>query len=80
MFHVTAKFRKSLAARSGIQELKTPYHVAQANGACKRFIGSLRRECLDHMLIYDGKHLQRLVQEYTAYYNQERPKQEISPV
>jgi len=68
----------AMAASSGIQELKTPYRVPQANGACERFMGSLRRECLDHMLIYDGKYLQRLVQEYTAYYNQERPHQGIS--
>ena len=63
----------AMAANSGIQELKTPYRVPQANGGCERFMGSLRRECLDHMLIYDGKYLQCLVQEYTAYYNQERP-------
>jgi putative transposase len=59
----------AVAANSRIQELKTPYRVPQANGVCERFMGSLRRECLDHMLIYDGKYLQRLVQEYTAYYN-----------
>jgi len=40
-------------------------------------MGSLRRECLDHMLIHHGKHLQRVVQEYTAYYNRERPHQGI---
>jgi putative transposase len=43
------------------------------NGVCERFMGSLRREYLDHMLIHDGRYLQLVVQEYTAYYNQERP-------
>ena len=65
------------AAGSGIQELKTPYRTPCANGICERFMGSLRRECLDHILIYDGKHLQRVVQKYTNYYNQERPHQGI---
>jgi len=40
-------------------------------------MGSLRRECLDHVLLHDGKHVQRVVREYTAYYNQERPHQGI---
>ncbi len=40
-------------------------------------MGSLRGECLDHILIHDVKHLQRVVQKYTNYYNQERPHQGI---
>ena len=40
-------------------------------------MSSLRRECLDHVLFHDGKHVQRVVREYTAYYNQERPHQGI---
>ena len=40
-------------------------------------MGSLRRECLDHTLILHGKHLQRVVKEYTNYFNQERPHQGI---
>jgi putative transposase len=40
-------------------------------------MGSLRIECLDHTLIHQGKHLQQVVKEYTAYFNQERPQQGI---
>ncbi len=32
---------------------------------------------MNHILIYDGKHLERVVMEYTAYFNQERPHQGI---
>jgi transposase InsO family protein len=67
----------AVAVSSGIQELKTPYRTPRANGICERFMGSLRRECLDHVLFHDGKHVQRVVREYTAYYNQERPHQGI---
>ncbi len=67
-----------VAAGSGIQELKTPYRSPRANGICERFMGSLRRECLDHILIYHGQHLQRVVQEYIVYFNQERPHQGIN--
>jgi putative transposase len=65
------------AVSSGIKELMTPYRTPQANGVCERFIGSLRRECLDHILFYDGRHVQRIIREYIAYYNQERPHQGI---
>jgi len=66
-----------VVAGTGIKELKTPYRTLQANGICERFIGSLRRECLDHILIHDDKHLERVVKEYTIYFNQERPHQGI---
>ena len=65
------------AAADGIKELKTPYRTPQANGVCERFIGSLRRECLDHILIRDDQHLERVIKEYTSYFNQERPHQGI---
>jgi len=37
-----------VAATSGIEILKTPYHTPRANAICERFLGSVRRECLDH--------------------------------
>jgi transposase InsO family protein len=67
----------AVAVGSGIKELKTPYRTPQANGMCERFMGSLRRECLDHTLIHHGRQLQRVVNEYIVYFNQERPHQGI---
>jgi transposase InsO family protein len=67
----------AVAASSCIKELKTPYRAPRANGICVRFMGSLRRECLDHTLILQGRHLTRVVKEYTTYFNQERPHQGI---
>ena len=67
----------AVAFGSGIKEVKTPYRTPQANGICERFIDSLRRECLNHVLIRDDKHLGRIVTEYTAYFNEERPHQGI---
>lgn len=40
-------------------------------------MGSLRRECLDHMLILNEPHLQRIVREYGVYFNRIRPHQGI---
>jgi transposase InsO family protein len=67
----------TVAVSSGIKELKTPYRTPQANGICERFMGSFRRECLDHVLIHDDKHLERVTTEYTTYFNQKRPHQGI---
>jgi transposase InsO family protein len=67
----------AVADATGIKELKTPYRTPQANGICERFMGSLRRACMDHILIHDQNHLRQVVNEYTAYFNQERPHQGI---
>jgi len=57
--------------------LKTPVRTPQANAICERFIGSLKRECLDHMFILHRRQLHRIVQEYKGYYNHSRPHQGI---
>ena len=67
----------AVAAGSGIQELRTPYRAPRANGICERYMGSLRRECLDHSIIFHERQLKRVVREYTHYFNQERPHQGI---
>jgi len=66
-----------VAALSGIAILKTPYRAPKANAICERFMGSLRRECLDHMLILSPSHLQRTLVGYVAYFNRARPRQGI---
>jgi putative transposase len=40
---------------SGIEILTTPYHAPRAIAICERFLGSVRRECLDHLLILHEK-------------------------
>ena len=66
-----------VAATSGIKILKTPYHTPRANAICERFLGSVRRECLDHLLILQEKQLQRVLRAYVQYFNQARPHQGI---
>ena len=67
----------AVAVGSDIKELRTLYRAPRANGVCERFMGSLRRECLDHTLIFHGRRLTRVAREYTNYFNQERPHQGI---
>ena len=43
------------------------------DGIAERLIGTLRRECLDQMVIFSEPHLRRILSVYVAYYNQTRP-------
>ncbi len=60
-----------------IEILRTPVRAPRANAYCERFIGSLRRDCLDHILILSEKYLRHVVQEYVSYFNEDRPHQGI---
>ncbi len=66
-----------VAVGTSIEVLKTPYRAPKANAVCERFLGSVRRECLDHMLLVGEKHLYRIVKEYVGYFNRARPHQGI---
>jgi putative transposase len=66
-----------VAATSGIKILKTPYQAKRPNAICERFLGSVRRECLDHVLIFHEKHLHRILLAYVEYFNRARPHQGI---
>jgi putative transposase len=61
-----------------IEVLRTPIRAPRANAYGERFIGSLRRECLDHILILSEQQLRRLVNEYVQYFNEDRPHQGIN--
>jgi hypothetical protein len=47
----------------------------KANCCIERLIGSLRRECLDHLLIASEVHLQKVLDEYCDFFNEARPHQ-----
>ncbi len=64
-----------VAATSSIKVLRTPYRTPQANAICERFLLSVRRECLNHFLIFQEKQLYRLLKAYVMYFNQARPHQ-----
>jgi putative transposase len=64
-----------VATTSGIKVLRTPYRTPRANAICERFLGSVRRECLDHFLIFHEKQLSRVLRAYITYFNQARPHQ-----
>jgi transposase InsO family protein len=66
-----------VAAASGIKVIRTPFGAPKANAKCERLIGSVRRECLDHILILSERHLRKTIKAYVGYYNLARPHQGI---
>ena len=63
---------------SSIEVIHTPYEAPRANAICERFVGSLRRECLDHMLVIGERQLIRVLKGYVSYFNPARPHQGIA--
>jgi transposase InsO family protein len=66
-----------LAAGSGIEVIRTPVRAPRANAVCERFLGSVHRECVDHLLILGERHLGRMLAEYVRHFNGARPHQGI---
>ena len=56
----------------GIRPKRTAFRSPWQNGTVERFIGSVRRELLDHVVVLGEEHLRRLLQEYVEYYKAER--------
>jgi putative transposase len=56
----------------GIREVRTAPQSPWQNGFAERLIGSVRRECLDHVVILTPWHLRRILQGYFSYYHQSR--------
>jgi len=56
----------------GIKQIVTQYHSPWQNGYVERVIGSIRRECLDHLIIFNENHLRNVLREYVSYYNKYR--------
>src|SRR5947209_12002708 len=60
-------------ASEGIRILRTPLRAPRANAIAERWIGTVRREILDRMLIVNRRHLETVLAEYVAHFNAHRP-------
>lgn len=71
-----AKFSGSfdeVLSTEGLTVVKTPVRAPRANAVAERWVGTVRRECLDHVLVFGRRHLQRVLGAYVEHYNRARP-------
>ena len=64
-------------AFDGIQTLRTPIRAPRANAFAERFVGTVRRECLDRVLVFGRRHLEAVLCEYVGHYNSHRPHRSL---
>ena len=72
----TAAF-DAVFAGANIRIIRTPGRAPPANAIAERFIGTLRRECLDRILITGTRHLDVVLREYVQHYNAHRPHRSL---
>jgi hypothetical protein len=56
----------------GIRDRPISFRSLWQNGYVERLIGSIRRECTDHLIVFNAEHLRRILAKYAAYYNDVR--------
>ena len=66
------------AAKIGIKAIQTPVRAPKANAVVERVIGTLRRECTDHIIVLNEQHLRGVLRAYLHYYNDLRPHRSLS--
>jgi len=57
----------------GIEPKRTGFRSPWQNGVAERWVGSCRRDLLDHVIVLNERHLKRLMNEYVSYYHDDRP-------
>jgi len=56
----------------GIKTKRTAYRSPWQNGTAERWVGSCKREIIDHVIVFNETHLRRILRDYVTYYNRER--------
>jgi len=59
----------------GLEVIRLPYRAPRSDAIAERWVGSARRECLDHLLVFGRRYLDQVLAEYIDHYNNARPHQ-----
>src|SRR5437867_10635192 len=62
----------------GMRIIRTPIRAPNAKAYAERWVGTLRRECLDRILIINRRHLEQVLRVYTAHYKRHRPHRSLA--
>ncbi len=62
----------SAVSEMGSEPMRTAYRSPWQNGVAERWVGSCRRDLLDHVIVLNEQHLKRLMSEYVRYYHEDR--------
>jgi putative transposase len=62
----------------GVRVIRAPVRAPRARAHAERWVGTLRRECLDRLLIVGRRHLEGVVDVYATHYNEHRPHRSLS--
>ncbi len=65
-------------AADGTRVITTPVQAPNANAFAERWVRTVRQECLDWVLIWGRRHLERVLNEYMRHYNDERPHRSLA--
>jgi len=65
-------------AADGTQVITTPVQAPNANAFAERWVRTVRQECLDWVLIWSRRHLERVLDEDVRHYNHERPHRSLA--
>lgn len=68
----------AVIAGAGAEVIKIPVQAPRANAICERFVGSVRRELLDRILILNTAHARAVLAEYETHFNTHRPHRALS--
>ena len=60
-----------------VRVIRTPIRAPKANAFAERFVRTVRSECMDHVLIYGRRHLDRVLRVYVSHYMEQRPHREL---
>jgi transposase InsO family protein len=70
----TAQFRRILED-AGVKVVTTAFQAPNMNAIAERFVQSIKRECLERLILFGSDHLQRALKEFVAHYRIDRPHQ-----